>query len=186
MASGTTPFWILPMQILATMAPCINFGGSVLHSPLIMPMLQLPGIPILHTSRQNAYLLHSSEKFFPPLSFLSEFCNLALLLSSFLVRDADPQWADKSKLYAIALFFNLSTTFYALYIMVPHNRKIKALAKELELRESTKSADDEKMGEDEQVVQMYRELQGFWIRNNYGRASCMLSGAIVAMYALTS
>lgn len=117
-------------------------------------------IPAVYRGKQNAFLLRASEKYFPPLSMLSIFSNMILLLSSFLTSNADPTWAGKWPFYAAALFANLATTFYALKIMAPHNSKIKACAKSMECN-----------GEDDKSVAQFRQLQDWWIKNNYGKGS---------------
>ncbi len=38
---------------------CFETGGSVLQSPLIMPMLLMPQVPAKYAGQQTAYLLHN-------------------------------------------------------------------------------------------------------------------------------
>jgi hypothetical protein len=44
----------------------IGIGGSVLQSPLIMPMLQMPQVPVKYAGQQTAYLLHNRYVMSPP------------------------------------------------------------------------------------------------------------------------
>ncbi|KAI7639601.1 hypothetical protein KC322_g20867, partial [Hortaea werneckii] len=70
MASTGNYWWMTPIQAVATLGAAVNFGGSALQSPLIMPMLQMPEVPAVHAGKMTAYLLHNSEHFFPPLNML--------------------------------------------------------------------------------------------------------------------
>ncbi|KAJ9628555.1 hypothetical protein H2203_002456 [Taxawa tesnikishii (nom. ined.)] len=59
--------WFELLQIFSTLGAAINFGGSALQSPLIMPAMQdeVVPVPVHYTAQSTAYLLHNSEHFFP-------------------------------------------------------------------------------------------------------------------------
>merc|ERR1712130_830050 len=111
MASTGNYWWMTPIQAVATLGAAVNFGGSALQSPLIMPMLQMPEVPAVHAGKMTAYLLHNSEHFFPPLNMLCTLSNLGLTVFCFLNRD--------------------SSRACALGIMVPMTRRMATLADNL-------------------------------------------------------
>ncbi|KAK3063826.1 hypothetical protein LTR53_018748, partial [Teratosphaeriaceae sp. CCFEE 6253] len=135
MAATGNLWWMTPIQAFATLGAAVNFGGSALQSPLIMPMLQLEGVPAVHAGKQTAYLLHNSEKFFPPLNGACTLSNLALTLTAFLHRDSSRVAAEKLPYLATAFGMSIATTAYALLIMVPMNKRMAVLAKNLEQNE---------------------------------------------------
>merc|ERR1712072_731294 len=51
MASTGNYWWMTPIQAVATLGAAVNFGGSALQSPLIMPMLQMPEGPAVHADK---------------------------------------------------------------------------------------------------------------------------------------
>ncbi|KAK6434868.1 hypothetical protein LTR95_008947 [Oleoguttula sp. CCFEE 5521] len=173
MASQGQFWWFTPLQSFAVIGTAINFGGSALQSPLIMPMLQLPQIPVQHAGTATAYLLHNSEKFFPPLNGACTLSNLILTITAYVNRDSSVVAAAKLP-YALAGFaLNMATTAWALGIMVPMNKAMTKHAETLE-RDST----------DEKAAKELRRLQKRWQGLNYGRAAIMLAASITSLYGL--
>jgi hypothetical protein len=157
---ANTPF---PQQSFAVIGTAVNFGGSVLQSPLIMPMLQLQSVPAHHAGTMTAYLLHNSEKFFPPLNGACTVTNLILTISAYLNRQTSTAAADKLPYLGAALALNLATTAWALGIMVPMN---KAMARHAEGLQQN--------NEDEKSEKELRRLQSRWQKMNYGMLHCLL------------
>ncbi|KAK4544563.1 hypothetical protein LTR36_004135 [Oleoguttula mirabilis] len=170
MASTGNIWWMTPLQAFAILGAAVNFGGSALQSPLIMPMLQLPDVPSVYAGKQTAYLLHNSEKFFPPLNMLCTLSNLALTVTSFMYRDSSRACAEKLPYVGAAFGLSAATTAYALLIMVPMNRRMAVLAGNLEANHSDDKSEKE-----------LRHLQQRWTKLNLGRASIMIGSAIVGM-----
>ncbi|TKA61049.1 hypothetical protein B0A49_10952 [Cryomyces minteri] len=175
MASAITTFQ--SVQVFSTIAAAVNFGGSILQSPLIMPMLMLPDVPTVYAGKQTAYLLHNSEYFFPPL-------NLACTLSNLILTGIAYYYSPNSPVaprLAFATVLNFATTAYALGIMVPMNRRMAVIATELE-----KSAQrgEEKGASTKANETELRRLQSRWRKLNYGRATIMIGSALAGMSAL--
>merc|ERR1712014_232403 len=162
MASTGNYWWMTPIQAVATLGAAVNFGGSALQSPLIMPMLQMPEVPAVHAGKMTAYPLHNSEHFFPPLNMLCTLSNLGLTVFCFLNRDSSRACADK-----------LPFVGSALGLMVPMNRRMATLADNLNVN----SADDKSEKE-------LRHLQKRWQKLNYGRATIMIASAIAGVFGL--
>ena len=146
-----------PSQSFAVIGTAVNFGGSVLQSPLIMPMLQLQSVPAHHAGTMTAYLLHNSEKFFPPLNGACTVTNLVLTISAYLNRQQSSAAAAKLPYLGAALALNLATTAWALGIMVPMNKAMARHAEGLQ-----------KNNEDEKSEKELRRLQSRWQTLNYG------------------
>lgn len=159
-------------QIFSTLGGAANFGGSVLQSPLIMPMLQMPEVPVKYAGQQTAYLLHYSEFFFPPLNAVCTLSNLLTTVILFLYRNSDPAASAKLPYLCIATAANIATTAYAIIIMLPMNKRQTALAQRLKDREN---ANEEKE---------IRGLQQKWANMNYGRAMIMFSACFAGMMGL--
>ena len=132
-------------------------GGSVLQSPLIMPMLQLRDVPAHHAGTMTAYLLHNSEKFFPPLNGACTLTNLVLTITAYLHRNESSLAASKLPWLGASLALNLATTAWALGIMVPMNKAMARHAEGLQ-----------KNNEDEKSEKELRRLQSRWQTLNYG------------------
>lgn len=183
MAATNALWFVEPLQIFATLGSAINFGGSVLQSPLIMPALQdsIVNVPVHYTAQQTAYLLHNSEHFFPPLNALCTLSNVILAGYTYYNRNTDLFLAAKFPRLAAAAAFNVATTAWALGIMVPMNKKMDALAKKLKdgVERGVEKESRHKSDEHE-----FRELQYRWRKLNYGRAIIMIVGAIVGASAL--
>jgi len=171
-----------PLQAFATLGAAMNFGGSALQSPLIMPMLQekVVDVPLHYSSRQVAYLLHDSEKFFPPLNALCTLSNLILAGTAYYNRNS-PIMAIKWPRLAIAFGLNMATTVYALAIMVPNNVKMTKLSKEM--NEAVAKGDAGEPANKQKEMQ-FRQIQQKWMRLNLGRAACMLGAAVAGISAL--
>jgi hypothetical protein len=144
-------------QSFAVIGTAVNFGGSVLQSPLIMPMLQLQSVPAHHAGTMTAYLLHNSEKFFPPLNGACTVTNLVLTISAYLNRQQSSAASAKLPYLGAALALNLATTAWALGIMVPMNKAMARHAESLQ-----------KNNEDEKSEKELRRLQSRWLKLNYG------------------
>ncbi|KAK0354520.1 hypothetical protein LTR91_005919 [Friedmanniomyces endolithicus] len=173
MASTGNLWWMTPLQAFATLGAAVNFGGSALQSPLIMPMLQLPSVPAVHAGKMNTYLLHNSEHFFPPLNAACTVSNLVLVITAYLHRDSSRAAAEKLPYLATAFGLSAATTAYALLIMVPMNKRMAVLAGNLETNESDDKSEKE-----------LRQTQQRWTTLNLGRASLMIGSAVVGIYAL--
>ncbi|GAB7359167.1 hypothetical protein MBLNU230_g5234t1 [Neophaeotheca triangularis] len=173
MASTGNIWWMTPLQAFATLGAAVNFGGSALQSPLIMPMLLQPSVPAVHSGTYTAYLLSKSEHYFPPLNAACALSNLALTVGCYLNRNSSRAAAEKLPYVGSALAMTLATTAYALGIMVPMNKRMATLASNLQANES-----------DEKSEKELRYLQNRWLKLNYGRASLMIGSAIVSMYSL--
>ncbi|KAI7359774.1 hypothetical protein KC354_g9239 [Hortaea werneckii] len=173
MASTGNYWWMTPIQAVATLGAAVNFGGSALQSPLIMPMLQMPEVPAVHAGKMTAYLLHNSEHFFPPLNMLCTLSNLGLTVFCYLNRDSSSACADKLPFVGTAFGLSVATTAYALGIMVPMNRRMATLSDNLNVN----SADDKSEKE-------LRQLQKRWQKLNYGRATIMIASAIAGVFGL--
>lgn len=132
-------------------------GGSALQSPLIMPMLQLSDVPAVHAGKQTAYLLHNSEYFFPPLNMLCTLSNLALAITSYMYKDSSRACAEKLPYVSAAFGMSAATTAYAVLIMVPMNKRMTVLAKNLEANSSDDKSEKE-----------LRYLQQRWTKFNLG------------------
>ena len=173
MASTGNLWWFTPLQSFAVIGTAVNFGGSVLQSPLIMPMLQLQSVPAHHAGTMTAYLLHNSEKFFPPLNGACTVTNLVLTISAYLNRQQSSAAAAKLPYLGAALALNLATTAWALGIMVPMNKAMARHAEGLQ-----------KNNEDEKSEKELRRLQSRWQTLNYGRAAIMIASSVVALLGL--
>ncbi|KAK5109626.1 hypothetical protein LTR62_006863 [Meristemomyces frigidus] len=174
MASTGSLWWMTPLQAVATLAAAVNFGGSALQSPLIMPMLQIPSIPAVHAGTATHYLLSHSEHFFPPVNALCTLSNLILTITAYLNRDSSRAAAEKLPYCAASFGLSIATTAYALLIMVPMNKRMGLMAKNLEGNAS-----------DEKSEKELRRLQQRWTKLNYGRASLMIGAAVIGMYSIT-
>nr|POE85434.1 hypothetical protein CFP56_43750 [Quercus suber] len=166
-------WWMTPLQAFAAIGAAVNFGGSALHTPLVMPMLQIPTVPTQYAAKQTAYLLHASEMFFPPANAACTLANLVLTITAFLNRDTNRTAAAKLPFLATATGLSLATTAYALGIMVPINQQLVAYGKKLDVDANDKSAESG-----------FREIQAKWKKLNLGRAMFMISSAVVSVYAL--
>ena len=151
-----------------------------------MPMLKLPYVPAHYAGHQTAYLLHNSEYFFPPLNGIQTLSNVVLTgLAYYYSRSASANIpgtsahlaAAKFPRLAIAAALNFATTAWALGIMVPMNKRMAILAKELENSE----AGEPKYTSAEKEL---RRLQTRWQKLNYGRACLMVGAALAGVSAL--
>jgi len=170
-----------PVQAFVIIATAFNAGGSTLQSPLVMPMLMMPNIPTHYAAQQTAYLLHNSEYFFPPLNGVCTLANVLLTSISYYYSSESAVASAKLPRLAIAAATNLMTTAWALGIMVPMNKKMTVLAKELER--------GVQLGEEKETKQKTREqelrrLQNRWRKLNYGRAAIMIASAAAGISAL--
>lgn len=120
-------------------------------------MLQLPQIPVQHAGTMTAYLLHNSEKFFPPLNGLCTLTSLVLTVTGYLNKDSSREAATKLPYFGTTLVLNLATTAYALGIMVPMNKAMAGHAASLEANSA-----------DEKSAKELRRLQKRWQKLNYG------------------
>lgn len=169
--------YMQPVQIATTLGAAMNCGGSVLQSPLIMPMVNdtTINLPIQHTSKQVKYLLHESEKFFPPLNALCSLANLTMTGLAYYYSKDSPILAAKLPLLAVATGLNITTTALALGVMVPKNKRMSKLSDDFN---TTKESSGSKEAE-------FRSLQKSWIKMNYVRAATMIGSAIAGATALT-
>jgi len=182
----SNPWFFEPLQIFATLGAAINFGGSVLQSPLIMPTVtdHVVGVPIHYTAQQTAYLLHNSEHFFPPLNALCSLSNLILTSTAFLrARDGNLIAEAKFPKLAAAFGLNVATTAWALLIQVPMNKRMSRLAEILKegVANGTEKDSRQKAAEKE-----FRDLQLRWRKLNYGRAAIMIASAVAGALALVA
>ncbi|GAB7350185.1 hypothetical protein MBLNU459_g0847t2 [Dothideomycetes sp. NU459] len=181
--AGNAISFMEPVQIAATLGAAINFGGSVLQSPLIMPMVTdtIVNVPVHYTAQQTAYLLHNSEHFFPPLNALCSLANLIMTGTAYYYSKESPTLAAKLPRLAIAAGLNIATTAWALGIMVPMNKRMGVLS--TELTRGVQSG-EEKEARHKLKERQFRELQKTWRFRNYGRAIIMLASAIAGATAL--
>jgi hypothetical protein len=142
-------------------------GGSVLQSPLIMPMLQLKQIPIEHAGTMTAYLLHNSEKFFPPLNGVCTLSNLILTITAYLNKNSSREASVKLPFFVGAFALNMATTAWAIGIMVPMNKAMARHAETLEVNSG-----------DEKAAKELRRLQSRWQKLNYGELDMRLRNRI--------
>jgi hypothetical protein len=165
-------------------------GGSVLQSPLIMPMLMLPGVPSHHAGHQTAYLLHNSEHFFPPLNAVCTLTNLILTGFAFYYSRGTAASipgtsahiaAGKFPRVGLAALLNVCTTIWALTIMVPMNKKMAAIAGEMEKGVKDGEAEGQAYKKNESEL---RRLQARWTKLNYGRAMIMVGASLAGFSAL--
>ncbi|KAG9943101.1 hypothetical protein KCU85_g8933, partial [Aureobasidium melanogenum] len=182
----SNPWFFEPLQIFATLGAAVNFGGSVLQSPLIMPTVtdHVVGVPVHYTAQQTAYLLHNSEHFFPPLNALCSLSNLILTGTAFLrARDGNLIAEAKFPKLAAAFGLNIATTAWALLIQVPMNKRMTKLAEILKagVANGTDKDSRQKAAETE-----FRELQLRWRKLNYGRAAIMIASAVAGALALVA
>jgi len=179
--SDITSFFT-PIQIATTLGAAMNFGGSVLQSPLIMPMLRDVDVPVHYAAAQTAYLLHNSEHFFPPLNALCSLGNLILTgVSYYYSTQGNVEAGNKFPRLAVAFGCNVATTAWALGFMVPMNKRMTALSGELEIGVGK--------GEGKEAGQLgkareFRALQRRWETWNLGRATIMLASAVAGALAL--
>lgn len=122
-------------------------------------MLQLSETPVEHAGKQTAYLLHNSEKFFPPLNGACTVANLVMTITAYLNRNESPAAAAKLPWVGASLALNLATTAWAIGIMVPMNKAMARLSGVL----SANSADEKSEKE-------FRRLQSRWRKLNYGES----------------
>jgi len=146
-----------------------------------MPMLQVPYVPSHYAGHQTAYLLHNSEKFFPPLNAFCTLGNLVMTGLAYTYSGESLIAAHKFPRLAVATGLSIATTAYALLIMVPLNKKQAALAGELEKAEKSGEVKSESYSRNEREL---RRLQSRWITLNYGRATIMIASAVAGMTAL--
>jgi hypothetical protein len=105
----------------------------------------------------TAYLLHNSEKFFPPLNGACTVTNLVLTITAYLNRNQSQAAASKLPWLSASLVLNLATTAWALGIMVPMNKAMARHASALSANNSDEKAEKE-----------LRRLQARWQKLNYG------------------
>jgi len=120
-------------------------------------MLQLRDIPAHHAGTMTAYLLHNSEKFFPPLNGACTLTNLVLTITAYLHRNDSSLAASKLPWLGASLALNLATTAWALGIMVPMNKAMARHAGSLQANNA-----------DEKSEKELRRLQARWQKLNYG------------------
>jgi Domain of unknown function (DUF1772) len=114
----------------------------------------------------------SSEHFFPPLNAACTLSNLIMSIVAYLNSGSDGIAAAKFPYLCIATAANITTTAYALLIMVPMNKKQTAIAGRLKDKEN--EFDEKEL----------RRLQKKWSQLNYGRALVMIAGSVAGMMAL--
>lgn len=105
----------------------------------------------------TAYLLHNSEKFFPPLNGVCSLTNLVLTVATYLNKDSSREAAAKLPYVGAAFALNMATTAWAIGIMVPMNKAMARFAANLEAN-----------SEDEISAKELRRLQSRWQKLNYG------------------
>jgi len=120
-------------------------------------MLQLRDVPAHHAGTMTAYLLHNSEKFFPPLNGACTLTNLVLTITAYLHRNESSLAAAKLPWLGASLALNLATTAWALGIMVPMNKAMARHASSLQANNA-----------DEKSEKELRRLQARWQKLNYG------------------
>jgi len=120
-------------------------------------MLQLRDIPVQHAGTMTAYLLHNSEKFFPPLNGVCTLSNLILTVTAYLNKDSSREASVKLPYFAASFGLNIATTLWAILIMVPMNKAMARHAASLEAN-----------SEDEKSAKELRRLQTRWQKLNYG------------------
>lgn len=120
-------------------------------------MLQLRDVPAHHAGTMTAYLLHNSEKFFPPLNGACTLTNLVLTITAYLHRNDSSLAAAKLPWLGASLALNLATTAWALGIMVPMNKAMARHATSLQANNA-----------DEKSEKELRRLQARWQKLNYG------------------
>lgn len=171
-----------PLTLFATLANAANFGGSSLQSPLIVPIVQdhVVDVPTHYCAQQMAHLLQTSEFYFPPTNGLSTLSNLILTGTAYYNRDS-PVFAAKLPVMATAFGFNLLVTAYALGIMVPMNKRMVQLSKEMKKAVGTAQEKDSSFTQKEME---FRQIQQKWKRLNLGRAMCMVGAAVAGAYSL--
>ena len=140
-----------------------------MQSPLIMPIFQLKEVPAHIASLQTATLLHKSEFFFPPLNMACTLSNLVLATACYLNSDSSVSAANKLPFVGAAFALSVATTAYALGIMVPRNKRMTFLSKEM--NKHMQGGKDEKE---------FRQIQSSWRNLNYGEyahshASCRVA-----------
>ncbi|KAK4553757.1 hypothetical protein LTR86_009255 [Recurvomyces mirabilis] len=138
-----------------------------------MPMLQLPSVPAHHAGKMTDYLLHNSEHFFPPLNAVCTLSNLAVTVTAFLYRDSSRVAAEKLPYVATCFGMSIATTAYALLIMVPMNRRMGVMAKNLEVNNSDDKSEKE-----------LRQLQQKWTALNYAALAADPVALVEALLAL--
>lgn len=164
-------------------------GGSVLQSPLIMPMLQQSNTPVQHAANLTAYLLHNSEYFFPPLNLLCTVSNLALTGLAYYYSRAGASTtpsgaataAAKLPFVATAFALNMATTAWAIGIMVPMNKRMAKNAEKIDKAEKEGARKTVAISGQENE---FRGLQRRWQTLNYGRAAIMIASSIVSINGL--
>lgn len=123
-------------------------------------MLRMEKVPAATAGAQLIWLLHTSEILFPPMNAVGMFSNLIVGVTGYIYRDSNA--AAKAKYpYALTGFvLNVMVTGYALGIMAPINRKIKAAAHALQSEPSNEAQGKE-----------LRKWQATWQTWNYGELS---------------
>lgn len=155
-------------------------------------MLQIDKVPVHYSAQQTDYLLHNSEHFFPPLNAICTLGNLIVTGitfyysrgsgSSSIAFDNTARVASaKLPRQAIAFALSVATTAYALGIMVPMNRKMQAIAGEME---KAAQRGEEKSSEMQKKALDLKGLQNRWMTLNYGRALVMIGASLAGMSAL--
>lgn len=130
-------------------------------------MLQLREVPAHHAGTMTAYLLHNSEKFFPPLNGACTVTNLVLTITAYLHRHESSLAAAKLPWLGASLALNLATTAWALGIMVPMNKAMARHATSLQANNA-----------DEKSEKELRRLQARWQKLNYGMFLAIDEGLI--------
>ena len=130
-------------------------------------MLQLRDVPAHHAGTMTAYLLHNSEKFFPPLNGACTLTNLVLTITAYLHRNDSSLAAAKLPWLGASLALNLATTAWALGIMVPMNKAMARHATSLQANNA-----------DEKSEKELRRLQARWQKLNYGMFLAIDEGLI--------
>lgn len=158
-----------------------------MQSPLIMPTLSLDKVPVQYSAQQIKYLVHESEKFFPPLNMLCTLSNVVVAVLAYRSRKTSVEAAAKLPYALAGVALNIATTAWALTIMVPLNQSMTRDAIALETN-----------GNNENASKSLRATLAKWRGLNLGRyghsvrailtaivrASMMISASIVGVIGL--
>lgn len=185
---------------------CCETGGSVLQSPLIMPMLLMPQVPAKYAGQQTAYLLHKRS-----VEPIQRFRKCVRTQNTQNQRSLQPEGQLTNTyseyffppLNAACTLSNLITTIIA-YLNRNSNSVASAKLPYLSMataanmattayallimvpmnRQQAAIAEKLKDRENENEEKELRRLQKRWIRLNYGRAMIMFAGSVAGMMGL--
>lgn len=164
-------------------------GASALQGILTMPLLMLDDARADFEGKQIAHLLRASEFVFPPLNVFCEFSYIIQSILAYRASTSSQQLPTASSTLASARFTclvqaglsHILPTAWTLLVVARVNRKMKVLAKELEVSAKAGKEMEDVHG---RTVAELRKAQKLWIRLSHVRGIIMTACAVMGFRAL--